>query len=188
MVDLCTGACGKLTSNIITVCLVYSGPILSSFLLAVSSLRLAQVKTLRLKSICLNTAKGVGKPVVKLSSEVSGMCLLVVLRFNVAGLVCSHRWQDRFVFCKSRQKLHLCSTLRIFRSLFHHFEKRKTQMKNVSMRQRGKSIARKGEQEHTDYEHDRFREGKKNTGTAWLQQYITFIREEESLVSLKGSK
>lgn len=46
VVDLCTGACGKLTSNIITVCLVNSGPILPSFLSALSALRLAQVKTL----------------------------------------------------------------------------------------------------------------------------------------------
>lgn len=46
VVDLCTGAGGKLTSNIITVCLVYSSPILSSFLSALSALRLAQVKTL----------------------------------------------------------------------------------------------------------------------------------------------
>lgn len=60
VVDLCTGACGKLRSNIITVCLFHSGPILSSFLSALSALRLAQVKTLRRKSICLDAAKGVG--------------------------------------------------------------------------------------------------------------------------------
>lgn len=45
-VDLSTGAFGKLTSNIITVCLVNSGPILLPFLTALSALRLAQVKTL----------------------------------------------------------------------------------------------------------------------------------------------
>lgn len=31
---------------------------------------------------------------VKLSSEVSGMCHLVALRFNMTGSVCSHRWQN----------------------------------------------------------------------------------------------
>ncbi len=58
MVDLCTGACGKLTSNIITVCLFGSGCILSSFLSALSALRLAQVKSLWFKSICLSAAEG----------------------------------------------------------------------------------------------------------------------------------
>lgn len=62
--DLSTSACGRLRSNMITICLVNSGPILPTFLMALSTLRLAQVKTSCLKSICLSAAKGTWKPVV----------------------------------------------------------------------------------------------------------------------------
>lgn len=48
--------------------------------------------------------------------------------------------------------------------------------------------SKKDEEEHTDYEHDGFRDGKKNTVPSWLRQYITFIWGEEAFVSPKGPK
>lgn len=73
--------------------------------------------------------KGGRKPVVKLSSEVSGMCLPAAVRFNMAGSVCSHRRQD-FLFCESRKRF-TCAPLSTSLAVFHHFEKRKAQIESI---------------------------------------------------------
>lgn len=81
--------------------------------------------------------KGGWKPVVKLLSEVSGMCLPAAARFNMAGSVCSLHRQDVFPFFSPYQtKVHLRTTLQIFRSLFQCFEKRETRMESNCKKKR----------------------------------------------------
>lgn len=105
MADLSTSACGRLRSNMITICLVNSGPILPTILMALSTLRLAQVKTSCLKSICLSAAKETRKPVVKLL-KVSGQRLLAVVRFKMAWSLCSGGQQNvAFIFLEVNVRL-----------------------------------------------------------------------------------
>lgn len=112
VVDLCTGACGKLTSNIITVCLVYSGPHSVVFPLGPVRTQVSSSQNLVVKVNLSRRCKGGQKAVVKLSSEVSGMCLLAAVRFNMAGSVCSHRWPDCcFFFFFPRQKRFTCAVV-----------------------------------------------------------------------------
>lgn len=128
MVDLCTGACGKLTSNIITVCLVYSGPHSVVFPLGPVRTQVSSSQNLVAKVNLSRRCKGGQKAVVKLSSEVSGMCLLAAVRFNMAGSVCSHRWPDCCFFFSSFQDRKGSPA---WRSLFNRFEKRNTQIESI---------------------------------------------------------